>query len=165
MPYCPKMGLASFRTSDPGILAVPPTPRRIGFVSHLPVAFAPYTSRLASFRTSGIRKGLAGNRAGVRQASGGLASFRILIALALHASRLASFRTCGPGILAVPPTPADWLRFAFSVCRRPAHLPIGFVPHQSPPCAPNHAPSRADTSMFPTRTQAFKLYCGYRGMA
>jgi hypothetical protein len=90
--------------------------------------------------------------------------------------------------------PADWLRFAFSVCLRPAHLPIGFVSHlwprhscraprpgelasfrtgpwplapgpQSPPCAPNHTPSRAGTSMFPTRTQAFKLYCGYRGMA
>ena len=77
---------------------------------------------------------------------GGLASFRILQ-------------------LPSPCAPPDWLRSAFSECRRPAHLPIGFVPHQSPPCAPNHAPSRADTSMFPTRTRAFKLYCGYRGMA
>ena len=60
------------------------------------------------------------------------------IAVAPHTLRLASFRTCGPGILAghagnhasVRPTPADWLRFAFSVCLRPAHLTIGFVPHQ-----------------------------------
>jgi hypothetical protein len=29
-----------------------------------------------------------------------------------------------------PPPPADWLRFASPDCRRPAHLPIGFVPHQ-----------------------------------
>src|ERR1039458_3477834 len=43
---------------------------------------------------------------------------------------LASFRTSAPGVLAVPPTPADWLRFAFSGCPRSARLPIGFVSHQ-----------------------------------
>jgi hypothetical protein len=78
---------------------------------------------------------------------------------------LASFRTGAPGILAVRPTPPDWLRFAFSVCLRPAPLPIGFVPHPPPPCAPSHPASRADLSIFPTRTRAFKLYCGYRGIA
>jgi hypothetical protein len=131
LPYCPKMGLASFRTSGPG-----------------------------------SRKVFAVNRPGVRPASGGLASFRILIALAPRTSRLASFRTSPHHVRPITHTlAADWLRFAFSECRRPAHLPIGFVPHQSPPCAPNRAPARTDTSMFPTRTQAFKLYCGYRGMA
>jgi hypothetical protein len=56
------------------------------------------------------------------------------------------------------PVLMDWLRSAFPDCRRPAHLPIGFVPHQPAPCAPS------DLSMFPTRTRAFKLYCGYRGI-
>jgi len=84
---------------------------------------------------------------------------------------LASFRTSGPGILAAP-HPGGLASFRIFGCLRPAHLPrlasfrTGPRPlaPRSPPYAPNHAPPRTDTSMFPTRTQAFKLYCVYRGM-